>query len=474
MKKLDVSSIMKRLPLLALLCLTSYANAWGESVASPSSVTLGLDEVVRTAQRNDPWLVGNKHEQVSIESLSLASGTLPDPKVSVGLVNLATDSFDFNQEPMTHFRVGVSQSFPRGDSLGIRRKQLDLTSRQYPYQREDRKGRVTVAASTLWLDAYKAQQSIALINNDRSLFEELVDVAQMRYSSAVGGVRQQDIIRAQLELTALEDRLMVLHQQRETNLQKLSEWLSDYFVEEYSDNSGVESLLRSSTLLLNSRLPKVEMLNRELYLSNVSSSPQLLFENMSAHPAVTAVERKIDASAAGVELAQQKYKPEWGVNAAYGYRDDDPLGNTRADFFSVGVTFDVPLFTRNRQDKEYQSAVSQTASTRSQKWQLVRHLIASFEATKAQFRRLNERQALYEEQLLPQMHDQAEASLSAYTNDAGDFSEVVRARIAELNARIDALSIDVDRQKAIIQMNYFFMTSANQIVVSSYTLGDRQ
>jgi outer membrane protein TolC len=140
----------------------------------------------------------------------------------------------------------------------------------------------------------------------------------------------------------------------------------------------------------------------------------------------------------------------------------------------VGVTFDVPLFTSNRQDKEYQSAVSKAASIKSQKWQLVRHLIASFEVTKVQFRRLNERQALYQTQLLPQMHDQAEASLSAYTNDAGDFSEVVRARIAELNARIDALSIDVDRQKAIIQMNYFFMTSANEIVVNRYELGGQQ
>lgn len=470
MNKLDVSLIMMRVTLLATLCLAAYANARGENV---SQSVLGLDEVVRSAQKNDPWLVGNQHTQAAIESQSMSSGTMPDPKVSVGLVNLATDSFDFNQEPMTNFRVGVSQTFPRGDSLSIKRKQLDLSSRQYPYQREDRKGKVTVAASTLWLDAYKAQQSIALINNDRSLFEELVDVAHARYSTAVGGVRQQDIVRAQLELTALEDRLMVIHQQRETHLQKLSEWLSDYFVGEYTENFGAEPLLQSSTLVLNSRLPLVQMLNPELYLSKTNISPQLLYENMSAHPAVMAMERKIEASAAGVELAQQKYKPEWAVNAAYGYRDDDQLGNTRADFFSVGITFDVPLFTGNRQDKEYQSAVSQTAAIRSKKWQLARHLIASFETAKVQLRRLNERQALYKNQLLPQMNDQAEASLSAYTNDAGDFSEVVRARIAELNARIDALSIDVDRQKIIIQMNYFFMTSANEIVVSSYALGDK-
>ena len=84
--------------------------------------------------------------------------------------------------------------------------------------------------------------------------------------------------------------------------------------------------------------------------------------------------------------------------------------------------------------------------------------------------RLNERQKLYQERLLPQMHDQAEASLTAYTNDDGDFAEVVRSRIAELNASIDALNINVERQKSIIQLNYFFMNSADQIISSSYQI----
>ncbi len=471
MTKSGVLSISKYFGPLVLLVCTAYAGAGEGSVALSSATQLGLEEAVRTARANDPWLVGNQHAQEAIESLSIAASTLPDPKMSVGVLNLATDSFDFNQEPMTNFRVGIAQVFPRGDSLDIKRRQLDLSSRQYPFQRENRKGKVTVAASQLWLDAYKAQESIALINKDRSLFEELVDVAQARYSSAMGGVRQQDIIRAQLELTALDDRLTVLNQQREMFLQKLSEWLSDYFLGEYSQITGVDSLLQSSTVMLARELPDIKMLDRTLYLSQTTTSPQALFEYMSQHPAVTAVERKIESSAAGIELAQQKYKPEWGVNAAYGYRDDDPLGNDRADFFSVGVTFDIPLFTSNRQDKQYQSAVSQTAAVRSEKWQLVRNLVSSFEAAKVQLRRLHERQTLYQMQLLPQMHDQAEASLTAYTNDDGDFAEVVRARIAELNASIGALSIDVDIQKTIVQMNYFLMTSADEIVASTHTPG---
>jgi hypothetical protein len=54
-------------------------------------------------------------------------------------------------------------------------------------------------------------------------------------------------------------------------------------------------------------------------------------------------------------------------------------------------------------------------------------------------------------------HDQAEAALMAYTNDDGNFSEVAYARIAVLNAEIDQLSIEVEQQKVILELNYLFI-----------------
>ena len=155
-----------------------------------------------------------------------------------------------------------------------------------------------------------------------------------------------------------------------------------------------------------------------------------------------------------MDLAKQKYKPEWGLTAQYGYRDSDPMGRDRADLFSVGVTFDLPLFTGNRQDKEVSAAVNRTEAIKTEKYLLGRRLMAELETASVQLARLDERQALYTDQLLPQMAEQAEASLSAYNNDDGDFAEAVRARIAELNTKIDALAIAVDRQKTIAQINY--------------------
>jgi hypothetical protein len=59
------------------------------------------------------------------------------------------------------------------------------------------------------------------------------------------------------------------------------------------------------------------------------------------------------------------------------------------------------------------------------------------------------------------MAEQAEASLTAYNNDDGDFAEAVRARIAELNAKIDALGIAVERLQVITHMNYLLAGKTN-------------
>ena len=414
--------------------------------AQDTNNLLFIEQAVKTAQENDPWIDGNRHMQDATNSMSVAAGSLPDPQVSIGLANLPTDSFSFNQESMTQVKLGVSQMFPQGDSLNIKRRQLELTAEAFPYQREDRNSKVAVTVSHLWLDAYKAQRSIALIEENRSLFEQLTDIAMSSYSSAIGKTRQQDIIRAQLELTRLNDRVAMLGQTMDGFVERLSEWLN-------VESSNYQEF-NIADQLPNRLVKHPEFVNEEMIVRD-----EALYETLSKHPMMKALEQNIEATSAGVDLAKQKYKPAWGVNASYGRRNSDPFGNSRSDALTVGVSLSVPLFTANRQDKEYSAAVSKREAIRTEKWLLLRKLKAGFETSRSQLSRLNERKTLYENDLLPQMEEQAEASLTAYTNDDGDFAEVVRARIAELNAQIDALNIDVERQKTIIQLNYYFTAS---------------
>jgi outer membrane protein TolC len=442
--------VMVGLGILTLSSLTVFAEQ-----SNQKAEILSFEQAIKVAQKNDPWLKGNRHQQSAIESSSIAANTLPDPKISVGLASLPTNGFDFNQEGMTQLKVGISQVIPRGDTLEITSRQLKIKSQGYPFQRENREAQVAVTVGQLWLDAYRVQESVALIERDRSLFLQLADVAEASYSAALGRTRQADIIRAQLELTRLDERLDVLAQEKNKFEGKLSQWLTDYL--SGLDNDALLANLALHDMNMGTQIPQLELQYPELVYAEKWRKPEQLVAYFTQHPAVVALDKRIEATKTGIALAKEKYKPEWGVNAGYGYRGDDPTGSSRADLLSVGVTFDLPLFTENKQDQEVKSAISQTESIKTEKLLLLRQLLSNYANTKGRLLRLNDQQKLYREKLLPQMYEQADASLTAYTNDDGDFAEVVRARIAVLNAEIKILTIDVEQQKLLLELNYLFI-----------------
>jgi outer membrane protein TolC len=437
------------LTLLLVLCLYCSATA---------GAALTLAEAVAIAQRNDPWLLGSEYRQQSVEAQAVAAGTLPDPMLDLGFANLPTDTFDFDQEAMTQFKVGIVQTFPRGDSRALDERRLNLLGEQFPSQREDRRARLGVEVASVWLDAWRARESIRLIEGDRELFEQLVDVAESSYASAFGRTRQQDLVRAQLELTRLEDRLAVLHEQLETSRAKLGQWLRPG---PGGPSVGPDDWLPGAydAPTLAGHLPDIPLQHAQLLQAGTAAEPAQIAALVGEHPALQSLERRIEASRVDIELARQKYRPEWKVNASYGYREGGPMGQDRPDFFSVGLALDLPFFTSRRQDRQLQSAIADTEAMRTEKMLALRKMVANFETLYARLQRLEQRRELYRERLLPEMHEQAEASLSAYTRDDGDFAEVVRARIAELNARIDALDIDIARLQTITQLNYFFAAS---------------
>lgn len=446
---------------LSLYSDFSYAaeDVLGGEQALSLEKALSFEKAIALAQKNDPWLIGNRHQQNAITALSTVATTLPDPKVSIAFANLPTDGFAFDQEGMTQLKVGVTQVIPRGDSLALKSKQLKIKSQAYPFQRENRKVKVAVTVGQLWLDAYRVQQSIVLIEKDRSLFLQLADVAQASYSSAVGKTRQQDIIRAQLELTRLDERLDKLAQQQNRFQGQLSQWLVSSVSSASNINNFDQLGLNLHNYHFSLKMPTIDLIKADLVLAKTWQTTPALVNLFNQHPAIMAIDKKIAATKTGINLAKQKYKPQWAVNASYGYRADAPSGSSRADLMSVGLTFDVPLFTENRQDQQVSAAISQTEAIKTEKLLMLRKFIGAYNSAKGRLSRLTARQKIYQNTLLPQMYDQAEASLNAYTNDDGDFAEVVRARIAVLNAEIELLTLNVEQQKINLTLNYLFAGS---------------
>lgn len=417
--------------------------------------TLSLRDAVTTAQSNDPWLQGSQLQQKAKENRSIAAGELPDPSVSFTMMNLPVDSLKLDQENMTQAQFGISQAFPRGDSRSISQQKLAIESAMGPFERENRRAMIERDVTLLWLDAWLAMRSKTLIEDNSVLFEQIRDIAQTTYASAAGKSRQQDIIRAELELIRFEDRATVQAQNLEVALSALSEWLQPY----QSDSLTLSSSETTSDTLP-ATLPNIDP---ALSISALigTGSDQTLIEHLTRHPTIQAIELQYQASQKDVELAKEQYKPQWKLNASYGWRDDMPSGQSRADLFSVGVTLDVPLFTENRQDRTVRASVYEAQAVKTQKLVVLKSLLAKVREQTRHLVRLNQRESLYSDQILTQAQAQAQASMTAYMNDNGDFSEVVRARITELEARLSALSVQVDKLKRTAQLNYYLtQTSA--------------
>jgi len=340
---------------------------------------------------------------------------------------------------MTQLRIGINQTFPRGDTLALQQRQKMQQSEINPYLRDNRKANIAVQVSILWLNTFLAQQSIELIQNDRELFEQLVDLTGVRYTSAAGLARQQDLVRSELELTRLDDRLAMLRQLQNTNKQKLSQWLP-------------YQLLGKS---LSSVTPDIEPPTTRLTSLGQATD---FFAN---HPTVRAHDKRIQIAQTKVSLTQQSLKPAYSVGASYGYRDNAPMGRQRADFISLDLSFDIPYFTEKRQKPKIRASRYTASARQTERILLFKELFSNYQQANAQLDVLDERKILFEDVLLDQMNDLTETTLSAYTADEGDFEEVMRAYIGELNAKIELLEIDVERQKVISRLNYLTATSEN-------------
>ena len=255
------------------------------SISGWAQPRLELQSVIETATENDPWLGQSSYKQDALMEESVAEGALPDPRVTIGAANLPLDTFDTGQEPMTQGTIGITQRIPRGDSRRLASAKKEELAGVQPYLRQNRRAQVTETVTHLWLDLWKSQESIRLIEENRGLFEQLADVAEAGYTSATMGSRQQDVIRASLELTRLEDRLTDLHTQLASSREALGEWIGS---------------CQAQFLVTENIPPRL--------LEDVSSGwSETTVESVIRHPSIRATDQLIDVQAIDVDLAREAY-----------------------------------------------------------------------------------------------------------------------------------------------------------------------
>lgn len=404
-------------PLLTIIIFASALLAWASPLRAETSAALTLDEAEQLALSAEPGQAVIRAEAEALAAEAEVSGALPNPALRIGLNNYPIQSGDFSTEGMTNAGVTLRQSFPAGRSREYGRTRLNSLA-SAAVRRSDARGRqVREATRATWYTVYYWQTAGALLRDARPFFEDLAAVTRSLYS--VGQKSQQDVLRADLELSRLEDRLIEHRRAESAARARLAGWIGP---------DAMRPLPGSLPVL--APVPAVEV----------------LVDAAESHPDLLAADATVDASRAAVMLADEKSKPGWAIDVGYSYREGMlTTGEPRPDFFTIGVTVDMPVFRKRSVDSELTAALRQRSAAESRRELLLRETTATLYFEYANWTELSRRLELFDQRILGQSAATAEAALLAYQSDTADFADVMRAYIEDLDLRLEFVRLKVER-----------------------------
>ncbi len=423
---------------------------------------LSIDHAQNLATRGDSGISQMLYRSQAALSEAHSQSQLPDPVLIVGAQNLPTNTFKFDQEPMTQLKVGVRQMFPQGDTLSLKEKKLNTQASSLSSVAKTRYLTVTKKVRRLWLEVQYWEREKKILNQDKDLFKQLLEVTHSLYS--VGNVQQKDVMRAELELSRLKEKIIKADRQGEIQRAQLSRWI------------GAEASVETWPEALPTMLPPLNMPSKlvsNTFEANAFSIQQMLFEQLKSHPMLVSLQGQVEVADKDIQISKQQYKPTWGVEVNYGYRDgENNDGSDRSDFVSAMVNVSLPLFSNSRQDKTVQSATYRKEAQKNAYQDQLTEMVGSVQTLSRRLLQTEEQLTLFNEQILFKARLHAESSLNAYQADAANFSDVMRAYISEQRDRLDYERLLVTRLQLISDLQFYFLTDTPELVLGSY--GDIQ
>jgi outer membrane protein TolC len=350
-----------------------------------------LDGLVGEALARNPDVLALQEAVVASRARPAQAKALPDPVASVLYVNDGW-SPSLGEMPMTTLGFMGSQSLPWPGKRGLRERVADHDA-VVPAERLERQ-RLTVAAGVrraFW-GLVLAEESLGVLREQEDVWKEAESVARARY--AVGQGAQQDVLRAQVEITRFEQLRAEREADRETRLAELSRLVGREVARDVALQAQAEATV-----------------------------PEL-------RAGLAVVERERLAT----DLARRDFKPDFTVQAGYMNRGGlDPMWQA-----GVGVT--LPLFRERRHAAVAEAEASRRAAARQV--EAVRAQLRFRTRERAAQLRAAERMAVvYADGVLPQARLTYEASIASYQAGKVPFLTVLEALSTLYRDRIDHLRV---------------------------------
>lgn len=383
-----------------------------QATALPLSVEAAMREAVARA----PALAGQRSLEVAAHEDAQRAGTLPDPRLSLGIDNLpiqGPETGRFGAEMMTMRRVGVMQELPSRAKRDARRQLADTRVGIVRSDADTTRLEVARAAAEAWVEHWQAQAVLVLLDELREASERAVATAEARLRGGDGAAAEA--LAARAERLALENRMASARAAHEASAAGLVRWLGDGAPSRELQAPDFERLL----------IP-----------------PERLLVALDVHARLQQWARREDEAAAGLRLAQAERRPDVSLGLSYGARS---AGMPDMVMLEVGVG--LPVFTRNRQDRDVAARLAELDAVRAGREDARLAQREALQRSLARWRGLGEEVARYREQLLPIARDRAAVALAAYRSGA-PLQPWLDARRDEIELRLAYVQTHADQGRA--------------------------
>jgi outer membrane protein TolC len=346
---------------------------------------------------------------------------LPDPEIEVGIKDIPPSDFSLSRDDFTMEMVSGRQKFPapgkRATARRIAQAQLESAAAMH--------GRHAVQLSADVADAFfqlaEIDRRIELSGQARERLKQAAESATEHYR--VGKAAQTDVLRANLETTALDERLISLRAERRTQAARFNalqglgpaEAVAPIGpVDPVPDARGVEELLREAL----ERSPSVAAASADLRRAQEETR-------------LAALERRPDLTATGYYAHRQKF--------------EDVVGGSLA--------FNLPLAHPRRLEERRAETDALVSAARADLETARNTIREEVTAAFADLQKNREQAELYRSAILPQAEINLRAAREAYAVGQVDFGTFSRAAIDLSNYESEAAarSAAVGRSIAAVQ-----------------------
>lgn len=387
-------------------------------VVVPAQAALTLAEAERLALEQAPALARSHAEVSASRERTGYAGELPDPQLTLGALNVPTDSYRLDQEDMTMLMLGVRQALPPGATRRLRtqRAEQDVARDQARLETERREVRRQVRLT--WLELQFAEQSLQLLEKSRALARRDVATAEARYRAAQETPRA--LLRARQAVARLNEREPMLRAQARRSRSELARFIGAAAVQPLPDD-----------------------------LPTLPAVPETF--DPTNHPQWRAAQAEREAMQTEAHMAREEYKPGVMLDLQYGWREDSPAGMERPDVVTAMATFDLPVFRSKRQDRRLAEKQMQETAAGLEAEDKRREILAMYEVARAEHEALADRVRIVSQELLPAIRRETKITIAGFAREQTELRE---ARMRELDAELELLRLRVDLAKSQAALLY--------------------